>query len=133
MRLNGGGDFELGRQFLLPVLQGRPTINRPGGVYVVTGPGTFSAAMVNAIDLRHKANAILVGEATGARPNSYSEHGEFRLPNSGLGVSYSIRYYRFGVDADTAVVPDKRIQPTWEQFRAGRDTVVEWILAQPLH
>ena len=132
LRLNGGGDFDLGRQFLLPVVQSRPAINRSGGVYVITGPGTFSAAMVNALDLRHKANAILVGEATGARPNSYSEHGDFGLPNSGLGVSYAIRYYRFGPDADTAVVPDKRIQPTWEQFRAGRDPGVEWILGQPI-
>lgn len=132
LRLNGGGDFLLGQQFLLPVVQSRPTINRSGGVYVITGPGSFSAAMVNALDLRHKANAILVGEATGARPNSYSEHGDFRLPNAGLGVSYSIGYYRFGADADSAVVPDKRIQPTWEQFRSGRDPVVEWILAQPI-
>ena len=132
LRLNGGGDFDLGRQVLLPVLQSRPAINRSGGVYVITGPGTFSAAMVNAIDLRRNANAILVGEATGARPNSYSEHGDFRLPNTGIGVSYSIRHYRFGADADSAVVPDKLVQPTWEQFRSGRDPVVEWILAQPI-
>ena len=132
LRLNGGGDFELGRQLLLPLLQSRPAINRSGGVYVITGPGTFSAAMVNAIDLRHNAKAILVGEATGARPNSYSEHGDFRLPNAGLGVSYSVRHYRFGMDADSAVVPDKYVQPTWEQFRSGHDPVVEWILAQPI-
>jgi hypothetical protein len=132
LRLNGGGDFLLGQQFLLPVLQSRPAINRSGGVYVITGPGTFSAAMVNALDLRQKVNAILVGEATGARPNSYSEHGDFRLPNAEVGVSYSIRYYRFGADADSAVVPDRRIQPTWEHFRSGRDPVVEWILAQPI-
>ena len=132
LRLNGGGDFELGRQFLLPLLQSRPAINRSGGVYVIIGPGTFSAAMVTAIDLRHNATAILVGEATGARPNSYSEHGDFRLPNTGLGVSYSVRHYRFGMDADSAVVPDKHVQPTWEQFRSGHDPVVEWILAQPI-
>jgi hypothetical protein len=132
LRLNGGGDFDLGRQLLLPVLQSRPAINRSGGVYVITGPGTFSAAMVNALDLRHKTNAILVGAATGARPNSYSEHGDFRLPNTGLGVSYSIRHYRFGADTDSAVVPDKRIHPTWEQFRSGRDPVMEWILTQPI-
>lgn len=132
LRLNGGGDFTLVRRFLLPVIQSRAAITHPGGVYVMIGPGTFSAAMVNALDLRQKANAILVGEATGARPNSYSEHGEMRLPKSELRVSYSTRSYRFGADADTAVVPDKRIEPTWEQFRAGRDTVMEWILAQPI-
>lgn len=132
LRLNGGGDFALGRRYLLPVIQSRPALSHPGGVYVITGPGTFSAAMVNALDLRRRAGAVLVGEATGARPNSYGEHGELRLPNSGLRVSYSTRYLRFGADADTAVVPDRSIRPTWEEFRAGRDPVLEWILAQPV-
>jgi C-terminal processing protease CtpA/Prc len=132
LRLNGGGDFTLGRRFLLPVIQDRPTIDRPGGVYVITGPGTFSAAMVNARDLRHEANAVLVGEPTGARPNSYSEHGDLTLANSGLQVSYSTRYYQFGADADSAVVPDEHIEPTWEDFRAGKDPVIDWILQQPI-
>jgi hypothetical protein len=132
MRLNGGGNFDLGRQFLLPALQKRPAINRRGSLYVITGPGTFSAAMVNALDLRSGANAVLVGEPTGARPNSYSEHGEMRLPNSGLRVSFSIRHYRFASDADTAVIPDRLIEPTWPQFRAGQDAVLELILTQPL-
>ena len=96
------------------------------------GPGTFSAAMVNALDLRIKSNATLVGEPTGARPNSYSEHGDFRLPNSGLRVSYSTQHYRFGEDSATAVEPDQRIEPKWEEFRSGRDAVLDWILAQPI-
>jgi hypothetical protein len=73
---------------------------------------------------------MLEGEPTGARPNSYSEHGELRLANSRLQVSYSTRYYRFGTDADTAVVPDEHIEPTWGHLRAGRDPVIEWILLQ---
>ena len=132
LRRNGGGDFGRFRRFLLPVIRSRPALNRMGSVYVLTGPVTFSAAMVNALDLRHGANAVLVGEPTGARPNSYGEHGDFRLANSGLGVAYSTRYYRFAADADTAVVPDKLIKPTWEQFRSGRDPVLECVLAQPL-
>lgn len=29
-------------------------------------------------------------------------------------------------------MPDKVIEPAWETYRAGRDSVMEWILAQPL-
>lgn len=132
LRRNGGGDLERFRRFLLPVIRNHPVLSRRGSVYAITGPFSFSAAMVNALDLRDSANAILVGQPTGARPNSYSEHGEFPLPNSGLRVSYSTRYYRFAADSDTAVVPDVRIVPTWAQFRSGRDPVLDWILSQPI-
>ena len=128
LRRNGGGDFTLFRNVLLPVLEGRRAL----GVYALIGPGTFSAAMVNALDLRNELNATLVGEPTGARPNSYSEHGDFLLPNSGLRVSYSTRHYRFGADSAEAVDPDQRIEPEWEDFRSGRDPVLDWILAQPI-
>jgi len=124
LRRNGGGDFTLVRRYLLPVLGDRR-------VYAIIGPVTFSAAMVNALDLKRESNAVLVGEPTGGRPNSYSEHGEFPLPHSGLRVSYATRYYRFGEDADTAVEPDRRIEPTWQDFLSGRDPVLDWILAQP--
>lgn len=131
LRRNQGGDFDQFRRLLLPIIKSRSAINRKGGVFVITGPGTFSAATVNALDLRNEANAILVGSPTGMRPNHYGEHGEFRLPNSGFRISYSTRYHRFGADTDSAVVPDRNIEPAWEEFRAGRDPVMEWILAQP--
>lgn len=132
LRRNQGGDFTLVRRFLLPLLRDRAALNHVGGVYAIIGPGTFSAAMVNALDLRREVTAILVGEPTGARPNSYSEHGDLQLPNSGLRVSYSTRYYRFGADSATAVEPDRRIEPTWNDFRSGRDPVLDWILSQPI-
>lgn len=96
---------------------------------MITGPGTFSAAAVNALDLRNEANAVLVGAPTGIRPSHYGDHGEFPLPNSGIRISYSTRYHRFGGANDSAVVPDRHIEPTWAEFRAGRDPVMEWILS----
>ena len=131
LRRNGGGDFTLVRRYLLPVLKARPAIDHAGGVYAIIGPVTFSAAMVNTLDLKRELTATLVGEPTGARPNSYSEHADFQLPNSGLRVSYSTRYYRFGEDSATAVQPDRRIEPTWKDFQLGRDAVLDWILSQP--
>jgi len=87
-RQNTGGDFNKGR-YLLAGLKKHETFRNRGSVYVITGRATQSAAMVNAIDFRKELNAILVGEPTGGRPNSYSENDEFRLPNSNLEVSYS--------------------------------------------
>jgi len=120
------------RNVLLPLLKGRGAVGHAGGMYAIIGPRTFSAAMVNALDLRNELDATLVGEPTGARPNAYSEHGDFVLPNSGLRVSYSTRHYRFGADSATAVDPDRRIEPDWQDFRSGRDPVLDWILAQPI-
>lgn len=130
LRRNQGGDFQRFRAFLLPVIEARPAINRAGGLFVITGPGTFSAAGVAALDLRHRAHAILVGAPAGIRPNHYGDHGDFRLPNSGLRISYSTQYHRFGAETDLEITPDKLIAPTWEEFRAGRDPVMEWILSK---
>jgi hypothetical protein len=131
LRRNQGGDFQRFQALLLPVIETRPAINRRGGLFVITGPGTFSAAGVNAIDLRKRAHAILVGAPAGIRPNHYGDHGEFQLPNSGLRVSYATQFHRFGAEAELEIAPDKEIAPTWEEFRTGRDPVMEWILAYP--
>jgi hypothetical protein len=132
VRQNKGGDFTKVRNGLLPGLKGIATLRVPGNFYVITGRSTQSAAVVNSIDFRKQLHAILVGEPTGGRPNGYSEHGEFKLPNSKLTVSYSSRYYKFQ-DSDTpAVMPDKLIEPDWKSYKSGRDPVLEWILSQPV-
>jgi hypothetical protein len=107
-------------------------LNRRGGLYVITGRRTFSAAMSNAGHFRRLPAAILVGEPPGERPNSYQENDDFRLPNSKVKVSYSTRFYRF-LDGDGDHIPvDRAIAPSWADLRDGRDAVMEWVLAQPL-
>lgn len=60
----------------------------------------------------------------------FTPAGDMTLPNSRLVVSYSTRYYTF-LDQDVpAFLPDVRIDPSWPDFRAGRDPVMEWILRQ---
>ena len=131
VRQNDGGDFLVGRKHMIGPVKQRPAINQKGKLFVVVGRRTFSAAMVNAIDFRKETNATLVGEPIGERPNSYSENDEMTLPNSRIVVSYSTRYYQF-LDQDVpAVLPDRRIDPSWAEFQAGRDPVLDWILASP--
>lgn len=132
MRQNGGGDFFEGRKHLVRPVKELAALNQKGRLFVIVGRYTFSAAMANAIDFRKETNAILVGEPVGERPNSYSENDEMTLPHSRLVVSYSTRYYKFLDEDVPAVMPDKRMDPNWADFRAGRDPVMEWILSQAL-
>jgi hypothetical protein len=125
LRQNGGGDYTDGRKYLVEPLKKRPKL-KP---YVLIGNRTFSAAMVNAIDLRREAKATLVGQPIGERANSYQENDELVLPASRLVVSYSTRWYEFlPGEKDPIVKPDQEIAPTWEDFAAGRDRAVEWVL-----
>jgi C-terminal processing protease CtpA/Prc len=128
VRQNSGGDFTKARRSLIPEIKRRPAINQKGSLFVIIGRRTFSAAMVNSLDLRKDTNAYLVGEPIGELPNSYSENDEMTLPNSKIVVSYSTRYYKF-VDGENVVMPDKRIDPTWADYKSGRDVVLDWILS----
>lgn len=142
LRQNGGGNFTQFKWLLKPDLARRRFleerrwwprgIDRPRHLYVAIGRETFSAGMLNAVELKNELAAVLVGEPTGGRPNAYSEDGpRIVLPNSHLVVHVSIRYYRL-VDEDTpGLMPDRRINVTWADFVSGRDPVLDWILAQP--
>jgi hypothetical protein len=131
MRDNGGGDNTLGYAFLIKPLEAMSDINRKGRLYVLVGALTFSAAMNNAAQFQDETQAILVGEQIGEKPNSYQEPRQFRLPNSHLIVRASSLYYKFREHGPNAVTPDRTIVPSWEDVKAGRDPVLDWVLAQP--
>jgi hypothetical protein len=128
LRQNGGGDYNLGLEYLIRPLMKNEKINRKGHLFVLIGPNTFSAAMSNAGQFRKMTNATLVGEPIGERPNSYQEPREFTLPNSRFIVRYSTRFYRFSDGKDNMVAPDKEITTSWSDYNAGYDTALEWIL-----
>ncbi len=130
LRQNGGGDYTEGRKHLVEPVKERPALNQKGHLYVAIGRRTFSAALANATHFRKETQAILVGEPIGERPHSYSENDEMTLPHSHLVVSYSTRFYTFGDEDVPAVMPDQRIDPDWAAFKAGKDPVMDWILAQ---
>lgn len=127
MRRNGGGSEAL----LLPLiaeLRRRPNINRTGRLFVVVGRGTFSSAAQNAITLKQNTQAIIVGEPTGQKPNHYGEVRTLRLPNSGLEVSYSTRFWK-RVDGDPhAFMPDVLLEPSFADFSSGHDPALTTIL-----
>jgi len=128
MRLNGGGDYDEGLKYLVHPIRDLSNINRKGHLFVLVGPNTFSAAMSNAAHFRYQTNAILVGQQIGEKPNSYQEAREMKLPNSHWTVRYSVKFYKFVKVGENIIRPDKEIVPSWEDYRAGRDPVLQWVL-----
>ena len=128
MRRNSGGNFKIGRQ-LIEMLQ-PPVAQHPITVSVAIGRETFSAGVTNATDFKRAFKAPFLGEVSGARPNGPQENFSFELPQSKLRGSVAQEIYRFQ-DADTdGLQPDVLLGPSWDDYAAGRDAVLEWAVAQ---
>jgi hypothetical protein len=123
LRFNGGGNSIV----IYPLQAGlKSRSGLASHVYVLIGPGTFSSGQDNALDLRRNLGAILVGEPTGGKVNSYGEVGEFKLPNSGLRVQYSTRFFKvIENDNSPALEPDIQVPRTLDDALAGRDPVLD--------
>lgn len=130
LRDNSGGDYNAGRAFI-EAIRSRPWLNRRGALYVMIGRKTFSAAMTNAVDFKHMTEAILVGEPAGAAPNNWQEARRFHLPNSGLRVGVSTRYYEF-LPGKSEVLPDHRVSPEPGDWGSPQDAGARLVLAQPV-
>lgn len=130
VRWNGGGDLTLVRPLVHGLIR-RPAVNRPGGLFVITGRRTFSAAQYMCSAIEANTNAIFVGEPTGSRPNFVGETTPFRLPCSGLRVNVSDTYWQNGWPQDrrTSIAPELRVAPTIAAYRANRDLALEAVLA----
>lgn len=125
LRQNGGGNSNVAYP-LISAVRSRPALNRKDRLFVLIGPQTFSSAMMNAQQFRERTQATLVGEPTGGKPNSYGEVKFLDLPNSGIRVSYCVKYFRLLKDTDPdAVYPDVRAPMTSAAYFAGADPTLE--------
>ena len=127
LRNNGGGDFFVGT-FLAYYLNLADSIDWKSGVYVLTDKVTFSAATSNASQFRQMLNAKIVGEPTGSNPTGYQDMGQFKLPNSGITVTYSKRLFRFQEKVTQGVQPDVLIEYDWQSYSKGIDNMMEWVI-----
>ena len=129
LRWNRGGDYTEGEKYLIHPIRDLPNINAKGHLFVLVGANTFSAAMNNAAQFRQQTAAILVGQEIGEKPNSYQEPESMVLPNSHLTVRYSTKFYKFTDSPENTIRPDREIVPTWADYKAGIDPVLNWVLA----
>jgi tetratricopeptide (TPR) repeat protein len=134
LRWNGGGNTFL-TQELLHQLISCPQVNRPGGLFVITGRRTFSAAQNTATAIERHTHAIFVGEPTGSRPNFTGEMIPFELPCSKLLVNVSDLYWQtsWPMDRRPFIPPEIYAPTTFGAYRAGRDPAMEAIAAYREH
>ena len=124
LRYNTGGNSELIDPFVRH-LAGRKEFAHKGALIALTGGNTFSSGHSCAHALRKQCHAVVIGGPTGQKPNGYGEVLSFRLPNSGLEISYSTKYFTMD-DADPeSMMPDVLVEPTIAEFVGGRDMVLE--------
>ncbi len=127
LRLNNGGNGDF-RWDLLHELSAYTPLREGGEIIVLTGPRTYSAAIMLAGDLQSKFNAVFIGLPSGGRPVNYSSETPFTLPNLKLSGSISQRLHVDGLSANDRrpfIRPDIVAWPSAEDLAAGRDPVLE--------
>jgi Peptidase family S41 len=127
LRMNGGGDSTIITP-LIAVLAKRRYGNQPGRLFTLIGRGTFSSGYLNALKLKRETKAILVGEPTGQRPNSYGEVKTMTLPHSKLRVQYSTKYFKTMDGDPPTLAPDIQVERSSSDYVSGRDPVLERVL-----
>jgi tetratricopeptide (TPR) repeat protein len=129
LRWNGGGNTFL-VQPLLHHLIGCATINQPGGLYVIIGRGTFSAAQNTATAIERETNAVFVGEPSGSRPSFIGETVPFQLPHSKAMVNVADLYWQtsWPMDHRPWIAPELYAPPTFEAYSQNRDPAMEAVL-----
>ncbi len=130
IRMNGGGDGSIVNHFIREISK-HDVINQEGHLYVITGRETFSAALMFTVRMERRTNALFAGEPGAGRPNSYSETGEYELPNTGLKGSISALFHQEGEPDDTRpwVDVDLPAVMTYADYAANRDPALEAVLA----
>jgi hypothetical protein len=127
LRYNGGGNSQL----FEPMINALASLQKEKGfaIDVLIGQGTFSSALMNAVQLNQRTDCRLVGTPTGGSVNHFGEIKNFTLPNSGISVQYSTQ--RFIMDASYpagSLQPELYVEKTIADIMHGVDTEVQAIL-----
>jgi hypothetical protein len=145
LRLNTGGNFFN----TLMLSEGLPRLVQKGGrVFVLIDGVTLSAAIVTAARLKYfgDGRTVFVGSPVADPGGFWAEGGNMTLPNSGIRVSYASQFedwskacddldkcywasVAFGVK-NVSLIPDIFVQPSFADYAAGRDPVLDTALAR---
>lgn len=147
MRGNGGGDYTKTLDFTRELPK---RIAPDGRLFILTDNHTFSAAIVTTARVKHfaGARAAIYGERVGDRERFWAEAGSpIVLPNAKITVFFATGYHdwntgcgwgdwwrcfwlnwAYGVPAGN-LSPMQQMAWKWDDYRNGRDTVLEAALA----
>ncbi|MFK7828310.1 MAG: hypothetical protein AB8B57_00900 [Congregibacter sp.] len=142
-RLHDGGDYTKSMAFAKAAPK---AVKADGDIYIITGPNTFSAAIVTVAMLRYYAGdrGVIIGEQMGDREQFWAERGtNFQLPNSGYYINYATGYHDWekGCKGEPycftlnemhevpagSLAPEVEILQDLASFRRGEDVVMDWI------
>lgn len=129
IRFNGGGNSSQVTEFVVKfakILEKKPETK----IYVILGRHTFSSAILNAMDFKLITNATFIGEETSGKPNHFGEVKSFQLPNSGIKVNYSTKYFKRTDGKVSTLSPEIKLESSFSDFDHGIDPAYEWIKKQ---
>ena len=128
LRQNRGGDGTLIVPLIRSIVQSE-SIDRPGHLFGIIGPATFSAAQMLTDALEKYTNIIFVGEPTGSKGNAYGDSRKIILPHSGITVRVAIYYWQdwLPTDARDATAPKISSPLTFDAYSHKIDPALEAI------
>jgi hypothetical protein len=131
LRQNTGGDNTTYGNLLSALTQ--LAADRPGSLVVLTDRVTFSAAANFATRLEQQTDARFAGEPMGGGLNFWNDVDWVELPDFvvPMRVAVSTRYWEMAEPADPrlSIEPDLAIPVTAADYFAGRDPLLEAVLA----
>ena len=117
--------------FETPVIKPkRNPLRFSGNIFVLTGVYTFSSAADFAATIKDFYKGTIVGDESGGLPTCYGDVFKFSLPNSGLKVRVSHKYFvrPSGQDTGRGVIPDYEVKPRPKDLITGEDRVMAFVL-----
>ncbi|MEM9619934.1 MAG: hypothetical protein AAF936_18420 [Pseudomonadota bacterium] len=145
-RLHDGGDYTKSIAFAKAAPK---AVKEDGDIYIITGPNTFSAAIVTVALLKYYSGdrGVIIGEQMGDREQFWAERGsDFRLPNSGYYINYATGYHDWenGCKGEPycytmneihevpagSLAPEIALPQDFESYRRGEDVVMNWVAQQ---
>lgn len=129
LRYNSGGNSLQGTLFIEKIMR-HPKILKGIPVFVLIGRKTYSSAIINVMDFKKYSNVTLIGEETAGKPNHFGEVRKFTLPNSGLTVGYSTKYFQRTSGNENTIKPDVEILLSISDFVKGIDPLLEYVIGQ---
>jgi len=104
-----------------------------GEVVLLIDTGAYSSGEMFAADLRAAGAGTLIGEPTGGGGSVPGDQLALATPNTGLQMRVSYKFFRLPPAADDGypgVLPDYHVSQTLDDFRAGRDTMMDFVCAR---
>jgi hypothetical protein len=123
VRRNDGGDNRLGEGLRKHLERSR--FNRPGGLYVLIGPHTFSAAQNLTSRIERETWAVFVGEPSGGAPNHEGDARPFQGDGFSAYVSTLPWFDSDPYDKRIWTMPDVMVPLQFADWTAGRDRAME--------